>query len=151
MIQVLLGGFALGASLAALAEAAGKRPAAPRLRGMGQGVVTGPPGGGGFGGGGPGVVTGPGPSSGAGTGGATFSVHPGVAGPGFDGDFFDWGWWGYGWPYAQWPYYDPYYQPWPRPVRLVCREREIEGEDVILCQDVYPPGSVAWGPPPGLL
>lgn len=146
MIQAVLGGVALGASLAALADSLRR---APQPEALGQGVVSAGPSSGGPFGGGPGVVSGPGPS-GPSFGGPTVSVAPGVVGPGDRQDFFfddTFYWPGY------WPGYSPYSYDWPyalrRPVRLVCRMEE-NGDDngeQLICQRAYPLVPVAWGPP----
>lgn len=163
----ILGGLALGATGAALYDAlrSGKKIGA-----MGQGVVTGGPGGG-FGGG-PGLVVGP-PSGGSAAGfgpgivdfmpegggegavGPIVSVRPEVFGPGLPGGSF------FG--VNSSPWFWPLNVNWlyPRPPRsMVCVEtKNKDDEKVTFCQESYAARPLygqetsvyAWGPPAGWL
>lgn len=170
----LLGGLTAGAAMAALANLASKEKL------LGQGVVTGGPGGG-FGGGsyapggggsyapggfGSGVIVGPPGGIPSGMGptvmvveedddsdivGPVVSVPPIVHGPaGIYGDSF------VGVNVAPWfwplyPVYPIYEQPAP-PQSMICKKIEDEdGEEAFLCERRYPVQTVAWGPPAGWL
>jgi hypothetical protein len=149
-IAAVLGGLALGASVAAIVDGRGA------ARGLGQGVVTGSPAGGGGGTSlGPTIgppamgptgpmgpfVVGPGEEVEEGAAiGPTVSVEPeaGLPGDSFFGISAPVWFWPLNWPWASWSW---------RPARLVCRSAEIDGEEVLLCRRTHPVVPVAWGPP----
>jgi hypothetical protein len=144
MIEAVFGGIALGASLAALADAF-RSPEAPQGQDtLGQFVFSaGPPSGGPSGGGGP-MVLPPGPEGGGDQAtGPVLSVEPTTAGWG-GSPFF-----GINAPFYFWPYAFPLYSVQPRPIRLECRTEEIDDEDVLVCRKTYPLRPVAWGPVAG--
>lgn len=146
MIQAVFGGLALGASLAALADAFRSRETPSGQDALGQFVFSaGPPSSAPSGGGGP-MVLPPGPeSAGDQAVGPVVSVEPATVGRG-GSPFF-----GINAPFYFWPHAFPVYPARPRPISLVCRTQEIDDEEYLVCRRTYPLRPVAWGPAAGYL